>query len=223
MGPFSLPRGPCVADYDARMSSNRPQILYPRARLDALSDGIFAVAMTLLVLDIRLPDDFHPTGASDLLNGLLKLLPKVWPYLISFLVLGMRWLSGLQVRSRAELIGGAYIRWWLIYLLLITCVPFTTIVVGRYASFAPAIWLYAGNTALLAGVSWRLLALTPDVEYEHHRQSRQASMLVLLITALLCIGWSFVNPSQSLWAFTLNLAAPAFVRRSDAQRPVNSA
>ncbi|MDR3454995.1 MAG: TMEM175 family protein [Rhodoferax sp.] len=53
------------------------QILYPRVRLEALSDGIFAVAMTLLVLDIRLPDDFHPARASDLLQGLLDLLPKV--------------------------------------------------------------------------------------------------------------------------------------------------
>ena len=43
--------------------------MYPKARLDALSDGIFAVAMTLLVLDVRLPEDFHPHNAAELLKG----------------------------------------------------------------------------------------------------------------------------------------------------------
>lgn len=204
------------------MSSKPQQILYPRVRLEALSDGIFAVAMTLLVLDIRLPDDFHPARSSDLLRGLLDLLPKVWPYLLSFTVLGLRWLAGVQVRSRAEFLGGAYVRWWQFHLLLVTCVPFTTIVVGRYASLAPAVWLYAGNTALLAVTSWRMLALMPDVENEHHRRGRQVAMLVLLASALLCIGWSFVNSSQAMWAFTLNLAAPVLVRRSSASSSANT-
>ena len=47
--------------------------VYPKARLDALSDGIFGVAMTLLVLDVRLPDDFTPHDADDLSRGLLAL------------------------------------------------------------------------------------------------------------------------------------------------------
>lgn len=137
-------------------------------------------------------------------------------------MLGLRWLAGVQVRSRAEFLGGAYIRWWQFHLLLVTCVPFTTIVVGRYVSLAPAIWLYAGNTALLAVTSWRLLALTPDVENEHHRRGRQVAMLVLLVSALLCIGWSFVNSSQALWALTLNLVAPALIRRSGEPKSANT-
>jgi uncharacterized membrane protein len=40
--------------------------MYPRARLDALNDAIFGVAMTLLVLDVRLPDDFHAHDATSL-------------------------------------------------------------------------------------------------------------------------------------------------------------
>jgi uncharacterized membrane protein len=44
--------------------------MFSRARLDALSDGIFAVAMTLLVLDVRLPEDFRPHDAAELLAGL---------------------------------------------------------------------------------------------------------------------------------------------------------
>src|SRR5277367_3586088 len=116
-------------------------VMYPKARLEALHDGIFSVAMTLLVLDVRLADDFHPADGGELLQGLIRLWPKFLPYLLSFAVLGLRWLAGIQIRSRAEYVDREYVNWWLLYLLLITFVPFSTIVVGRYASFAPAIWL----------------------------------------------------------------------------------
>jgi len=41
--------------------------MYPKARIEALSDGIFAVAMTILILDVRLPDDLHPSSSDALL------------------------------------------------------------------------------------------------------------------------------------------------------------
>ena len=115
--------------------------MYPRARLDALSDAVFGVAMTLLVLDVRLPEEFHTDNANELLRALSGLWDKFWPYLLSFVVLGLRWLSSIQVRSRGEVVGREYVNWWLLYLLLITCVPFTTIIIGRFGTLAPAIWL----------------------------------------------------------------------------------
>jgi uncharacterized membrane protein len=199
--------------YDVGMRETPPAVFYPRARMDALTDGIYAVAMTLLVLDIRLPDDFRPGNADEMLQGLLKLWPKFLPYLLSFGVLGLRWLSGVQVRSRAESLGGGgYINWWLLQLLLVTCVPFTTIVVGRYAQFAPAIWLYSGNTMLIAVASWRLLVLTPELEHDDSLRARQVSLVVLFASALLSIVWSFVSPSQALLALALNLVSPLLSR-----------
>jgi Endosomal/lysosomal potassium channel TMEM175 len=64
--------------------------MYPRARLDALTDGVFAVAMTLLVLDVRLPENFEPQNATELIEALRGLVPKFVPYVISFIVLGLR-------------------------------------------------------------------------------------------------------------------------------------
>jgi uncharacterized membrane protein len=186
--------------------------MYPRARLDALSDAVFGVAMTLLVLDVHLPEEFHPHDANELLQALVGLLPKFLPYVLSFVVLGLRWLSNIQVRSHGELFGREYVNWWLLYLLLITCVQFTTMVVGRFANFAPAIWLYAGNTILISAVAFRLLALTPDLERGDHLRDRQASLALLIVSSMLAIAWSFISPRQALWAFVLNLAAPAIAR-----------
>jgi uncharacterized membrane protein len=186
--------------------------MYPRARFDALSDAIFGVAMTLLVLDLRLPEDFHPHDASELLRGLYDLAPKFLPYVLSFLVLGLRWLSGVQVRTKAEAFGRGYFRWWLVYLLLITCVPFTTIVAGRFANLAPAIWLYAGNTALLGVGALGLLAHTTEIERDQFLRERQVSLAILIGSSLLAIAWSFISPRSALLALALNAAAPAVSR-----------
>jgi uncharacterized membrane protein len=199
------------------MSPQAPQDVYPRVRMEALTDGIYAVAMTLLVLDVRFPDDFDPHTNAALLRGLAGLWPKFFPYVLSFTVLSLRWMAAVQVRSRAETVGGAYVRWWLLNLLLTTFVPFTTILVGRHASLAPAVWLYAGTTALIAISSWFQLKLLPDVIDDHHRQGRQLLLLLFLGSALLSIAWSFVDPSQALGAFLINLAGPMLVRRARAR------
>ena len=70
---------------------SKREAMHSRGRLDALGDGIFGVAMTLLVLDLRLPEDFHPQTSSELVHGLAELSPKFFPYALSFYVLGLRW------------------------------------------------------------------------------------------------------------------------------------
>jgi len=182
--------------------------MFSKARLDTLSDGIFGVAMTLLILDVRLPDDFHPKDGAELVQGLIGLWPKFLPYVLSFGVLGLRWLSNVEVRTRAEYVNREYVNWWLLYHFLVTCVPFTTIVVGRFAHFAPAIWLYAGHTLLIAMVGLRLTFITPHLEQGDHLRHRQMSALLLIVSSLLAIGLSFVNSKVALWALALNFAGP---------------
>jgi len=188
--------------------------MFSKARLDTLSDGIFAVAITLLILDVRLPDDFHPHDNAELLQGLAGLWPKFLPYLLSFGVLGLRWLANIEVRTRAEYVNREYVNWWLLYLLLITCVPFSTIVIGRFAHLAPAIWLYAGHTLLIAAVGLRLVSITPHLEPGDHLRHRQMSAVVLMVSSLLAIVLSFVDSGLALWAFALNFAAPLIRRWS---------
>jgi uncharacterized membrane protein len=186
--------------------------MFPKARLDALHDGIFSVAMTLLVLDVRLPDEFHPRDSSELVTAVVNLWPKFLPYLLSFTVLGLRWLASIEIRSRAEYYNRAYVNSWLFYLLLITCVPFSTIVVGRYGSLAPALWLYAGHLLLIALVSMRMMKLTPDLEQGAHLRAKQMGAMLLVISALLTIAVSFIDPRIAMWGLALNFVQPVIAR-----------
>src|SRR3954465_5592624 len=71
---------PCLPSIESDM--------YPRTRLNALTDGLFGVAMTLLVLDIHLPESFHPRDEADFVSAVLGLWRGFFPYLMSFIVLG---------------------------------------------------------------------------------------------------------------------------------------
>jgi uncharacterized membrane protein len=115
--------------------------MFSKARVDTQSDGIFGVAKTLSVLDVRLPEDFHPQDGAELARGLLDFWPKFLPCVLSFGVLGLvgwpisKTSAPAPSTSTANTsTGGCHF--------LITCVPFTTIVVGLFGHFAPTVWLY---------------------------------------------------------------------------------
>ncbi len=104
--------------------------MYPRHRLEALADGIFGVAMTLLVLEIRVPDGLDPKTDAELVALLIGLWPKIWPYGLSFLVLGIRWRELVAERASQHEVGQRYVNWSLANLLLVTFVPFSTLLIG---------------------------------------------------------------------------------------------
>jgi uncharacterized membrane protein len=88
--------------------------MFPKSRLDALTDGVFAVAMTLLVIDLRLPEGFHPADASELLHGLAELWNQALVYVISFYVLSLRWTGLVRKSPRGETVSEQYTQWALV-------------------------------------------------------------------------------------------------------------
>ena len=185
--------------------------MYPKSRVDALTDGLFGVAMTILVLDLRLPDSFDPRQ-EGLAHALEALWPKFLPYALSFYVLGSTWLANIKLRSRGEFLSKRYVSWWLLYLLIATCLPFSTSVVGRFAHLAPAVWLYSLNMAELAAAGYRLVLLLPDVADDAQTLDRKISLSLVIATSALCVCLSVLSPTKALWVYGLNLAQPALTR-----------
>jgi uncharacterized membrane protein len=68
-------------------------VTHPNARLEALSDGVFAIAMTLLVLDLRLPSPETLTSSMALWAALRHLAPEAFAFILSFAVILITWVS----------------------------------------------------------------------------------------------------------------------------------
>jgi uncharacterized membrane protein len=177
--------------------------MIPKSRLDALTDGVFAVAMTLLVIDLRLPEGFRPADASELLYRLAGLGNQAIVYVISFYVLSLRWTGLARISPRSEMVSDQYTKWALMHLLPVTLVPFATTVVARYVSLAPAIWLYAMNTIFFALVAIRMNTLA------HHDRSGlpedQLRLIVLIVASVLTIAASLVIPKWAMLVYVVNL------------------
>jgi uncharacterized membrane protein len=188
-----------------------PQGILSTDRLDALTDGVFAFAMTLLVINLEFPDDFDPKSNADLVAALLDLSDALLVYVISFVVLATRWIGQAQNRPRAEVVGGAHAWWVLLHLFFITLVPFSTLVVGRY-DFPAAVILYGANMAAAALVAVRISFLEEKETGKRLAHTGRLDLIVLALSAGLAIALSLADVSGAMWAYLLNFAKPLFAR-----------
>jgi uncharacterized membrane protein len=97
-------------------------------RLEAFSDGVFAIAITLLVLDIKVP----PPGEGDLGHELLTQWPSYAAYVISFITIGIIWINHHAAFSRLRAVDHSILIWNLLLLLSVGILPFTTSLMATY-------------------------------------------------------------------------------------------
>jgi uncharacterized membrane protein len=127
-------------------------------RLAALSDGVFAIAMTLLVLDLRIDYSEPVASERDLWHVLAKLAPQFIAYLMSFMTLGIFWV-GQQAQISRFARSNRDLTWiHIAFLLTISLMPFSTALLAHYITFRVALLTYWLNIVLAGGalyVSWR--------------------------------------------------------------------
>jgi uncharacterized membrane protein len=136
-----------------------------RSRFLAFSDGVFAIAATLLAVSLGVPI-LRPNQVADLPGRLLELWPAALAYAISFLVVASFWGAHRQLFKRIPRLDDALIAMNAVLLLLIAALPFPSSVLGLYASDAPiAVALYAATlTAIgLLLLSIRVYALSRNL------------------------------------------------------------
>ena len=131
-------------------------------RLAFFSDAVFAIAITLLVIEVRVPDLHAATHAAtdgELQHALLALIPKYIGFLVSFIVIGRFWLGhhrmfGMLRRADNKLIAAN-----LMLLFGIAFMPFPTAVFSEYAGLRTAALLYTGWLVVLGLFNWRLIGI----------------------------------------------------------------
>jgi uncharacterized membrane protein len=121
-------------------------------RLAALSDGVFAVAMTLLVLDLHAPAAEAVHSERELLDALVTLAPRLVPYAMSFLTLGIFWL-GQQTQMDRLAKSDRDLAWLHVGFLCVVClVPFSTALLSEFLTFRVALVVYWLNILLMGMV-----------------------------------------------------------------------
>jgi uncharacterized membrane protein len=172
-------------------------------RLAALSDGIFAVAMTLLVLDIHIPPAESVHSEAALLHALAALGPQWIAYGMSFLTLGIFW-AGQQTQLNHLREGSRDLTWiHLTFLFAITLMPLTTRLLAEFISYRTALVLYWLNVLLPGATlywSWYHATRPGLIKEDTEPESRGAICRRILIAqslyafgAALCIASNYLS------------------------------
>ena len=165
-------------------------------RVEAFSDGIFAVVITLLVLDLHVPQLVHPVSNAVLWSQLILLWPGFASFLLSFLVLSVFWLNHhflfnsfiKEVDRTTNLLN-------ILYLLFLVFVPFSANLFGEYPDNLPAALIYGFN--ILANVVVLRLMVAhvrkhPEIGHDvTSRLMKQASIRTTLTLVSYFIGIAF--------------------------------
>jgi TMEM175 potassium channel family protein len=126
-------------------------------RLAALSDGIFAVAMTIMVLDLRVPAQEAHRSEHALWRALVHLGPQFLTYFLSFLTLGIFWL-GQQAQLDHFGRGNRRLAWiHIAFLCAVALMPFSTSLLAEFVRYRLALAVYWLNLALLGALLYASL------------------------------------------------------------------
>jgi uncharacterized membrane protein len=118
-------------------------------RLAALSDGVFAFAMTVLALDLHVPAAFTIHSEAELGHSLVELSPRLLTYLMSFLTLGIFWVGQNTQHDLLERSERGYAWIHIAFLMAVTLVPFSTSLLAEFIAYRTALFVYWFNIAFL--------------------------------------------------------------------------
>jgi uncharacterized membrane protein len=184
----------------------RPWTNFGTERLRSFSDGVFSIVITLLVLELKVPElaaDARQDSAA-LLWELAGLWPKLGSYLASFIVVGIYWVAHHNMFLYVVRVNRQLLWLNLIYLMSVSLIAFSAAVAGTYPHNAVAVALYGLNLVLVGVVlnwTWHYAISRGLIDDGHHpavikviRLVSAAPLLFYSLAALL----AFVHPGVAL-------------------------
>jgi uncharacterized membrane protein len=188
------------------------------SRIVAFTDGVFAIAITLLVLQIEVPDDV--TSASHFLERLADLSPDFTAFWISFIVIGAFWISNHRfMRTVREFDRGLMVL-LLPYLGFMVLIPFTSQLMGEYSDrFDIAVILYVVNMAAMAFAGFLMMNHVlrrglgmPEYEWDIRLSRKSALFTAAAFTATIPFVFLLGPWTPILW---IGLRWDPYQRRRD--------
>lgn len=188
---------------------------FSKGRVEAFSDGIFAIIVTLLVLEIKVPHISDANSIGTLGTQLVHLLPKFVSWLISFLTVCVIWVNHHRIFVQVGTVNHRL--FWLnaILLLWVSLVPFPTALMGDYPANPLAVVLYGAVMSCMA-VSFHAIrrsvladgpSLHPSADFTAFRRATHAALLLGVLPYAAATALAVVVPAVSICIY---LAIPVF-------------
>jgi uncharacterized membrane protein len=189
-----------------------------KQRLEAFSDGVFAIVITLLILDIKIPE-VQPTALGA---GLVNILPQILTYILSFFIVGLYWHLHHQVAAQIKLIDEVFIWLNLVWLLFVSVLPFPTALLGRYPLQPIPLTIYGINLILVNVTGFVILVYfqrRPELRFKPMSSAELRAIAPIyvavngLYVAAIGAAWFFPWLSYGIYFFVLIWVIARTLRR----------
>lgn len=199
--------------------SESDDLMMKTKRLEALVDGIFAIAMTLLVLSLVVPQITGPLSETAVENALYSVLPNFYILVLSFVLLALFWNIHHRVFNHVKYVNGTLLWINIIWLLFIVLVPFSSSLVGDYGAYPISHIIFNLNLlgiAFFLYLNWfaaeRSEFIHEKIDTSHITTVKRVSVLFIGV-ALLALALSPVIPHWSETAYLLMIPLEALIKR----------
>jgi uncharacterized membrane protein len=196
-----------IADMAKRVKEDG---LLSKHRLEALTDSIYAFAMTLLILNFDIPKNVEALRVISWDDVLLQQPDKIFNYIISFIFLAVFWLINQQQFRHIEKTDNKHIWFNIITLMFVVFIPFSTSMVNELPNLAVPELVFATNffiVGLMLEIGWiyatggrRLVA--KGSRDEHLNKSRMSGMVIPFV-ALIAMISAFYEPRYTSYIYLL--------------------
>jgi uncharacterized membrane protein len=186
---------------------------FAKNRVEAFSDGVFAIIVTLLVLEIKDPHiDLH-NNSNELFNALIGLFPKFISWIISFFTVCVIWVNHHRLFKMFHVFNHGLFWWNAILLLWCSFIPFPTAVLGDYPNNQTAVLLY-GIVMMLMALTFSLMRiyvennralLNPEIDILKFKNGTIFSIIFGPVLYFIGAMVSFIHPYLS-FAIYLGIA-----------------
>ena len=187
-------------------------------RLETLVDGIFAIAMTLLVLGLAVPKINGPLSNEIVTNAIYNLIPNFVSLVVSFLLLAIFWKVHHRIFKQINLMNGTLLWINVIWLLFIVLVPFSATLTGDYGHFTISNIIFNLNMlgiATLLYLNWYYADHKNFIEEKVNAEQIAFTKMVnfsFILISILALALSFVIPAYSQVVFIIMLPMDMIVK-----------
>jgi uncharacterized membrane protein len=194
-------------------------ILLSKGRMEALTDGIFAIAMTLLVLELKIPDLPKSASPSELLHSIGHEAPALFSFMVSFLYCGLLWVLHHLAMHFVRHLQIALVWLNLLFLMSISLMPFSCGLLGHFLRNTAAQEIYFGNmfvAAALLALQWLVAKKKKLINEDDPRKSQLMGQQIIFFPMALgaaIVAVHFINPQAGFYALAIVLLGLRFWQR----------
>ena len=181
----------------------------PSARMQTLFDGISSIAMTLLVMNIQVPDSAAAMNNAELITLLASMTPRFFVFILSFLLLASLWRIHHRQYQWIDNLDGSLLWINIFWQLFIALLPFSASLIGQYGNHAASAFVFHGNLlaiGLCSWLSWYYAVknhLTSPATSAQEIRNNLYSVLILPTVALIALIAGFWIPGSSSQIYLL--------------------